>query len=70
MSYVSKVDVGNTVRDMLLDVVGRVRSVREFAVGVLEKVLADEDLRDRARESEGEEGIVQAAIWICGEYSR
>lgn len=70
VSYVSKVNVGTTVRDMLLDVVGRVRSVREFAVGVLEKVLADDDLREKGRDGEGEEGVVQAAVWICGEYSR
>jgi AP-3 complex subunit delta-1 len=70
VSYVSKVDVGVTVRDMLLDVVGRVRSVRESAVGVLEKIVADEDLRERARENEGEEGVVQAAVWICGEYPK
>jgi AP-3 complex subunit delta-1 len=66
ISYVAKVDVGASVGDMLLDVVGRVRGVREYAVGVLEKVVADEDLR----EGEGEAGLVEAAVWICGEYSR
>ncbi|KAI9632944.1 putative delta adaptin-like subunit of the clathrin associated protein complex [Dioszegia hungarica] len=71
ISYVSQVDVGRIVKEMLEDVVGRVRSVREFAVGVLEKVLADEEVRERARDgsSEEEAGVVQAAVWICGEHS-
>jgi len=70
VSYVSAVNVGEEVREMLLDVVGRVRSVRGFAVGVVEKVLGDEELRERGREGTGEDGLIEAAIWICGEYAR
>lgn len=70
ISYISKVDVNVTIRDMLLDVVGRVRDVREYAVGVLEKVLGDEDVRHREGSGEADVGILEAAVWICGEYSR
>jgi AP-3 complex subunit delta-1 len=70
VSYVSRVDVGREVRDMILDVVGRVKSVRAYAVGVLEKVLADEEFRERGRDGTGEDGLLEAAIWVCGEYSR
>ena len=70
LSYVSNVDLGSEVRQMLLDVVGRVRSVRGYAVKVLEKVLGDEDFRERAREGTGEDGLVKAAVWICAEYAR
>jgi AP-3 complex subunit delta-1 len=70
VTYVSHVDVGVEVRNMLLDVVGRVKSVRQYAVGVLEKVLADGAIRERGRDGTGEEAVVEAAVWICGEYSR
>ncbi|KAK1923811.1 armadillo-type protein [Papiliotrema laurentii] len=68
VAYVSKVNVGSRIKDMLLDVVGRVRSVRPFAVRVLEKALNDEGLRERAGEKTGEDGLIDAAIWICAEY--
>lgn len=73
VAYVSKVDVGVEVEGVLLDVIGRVRSVREYAVGVLEKVLADEEVRARATDGGddcAERGLVRAAVWVCGEYSR
>ncbi|WWC65615.1 uncharacterized protein I303_108235 [Kwoniella dejecticola CBS 10117] len=69
LAYVSHVDVGENIKSLVLDVVGRVKSVREYAVGVLEKVLGDEDLRARGRDGTGEDGLIEAAIWTCGEYS-
>ncbi|EIW71741.1 hypothetical protein TREMEDRAFT_43040 [Tremella mesenterica DSM 1558] len=69
VAYVSKVDVGGEVRDMLLDVVARVRSVRGYAVKMLERVLGEDDVRERGREKTGEDGLLEAAIWLCGEYS-
>ncbi|OCF61731.1 AP-3 complex subunit delta-1 [Kwoniella mangroviensis CBS 10435] len=69
LAYVSHVDVGQEIKGLVLDVVGRVKSVRQYAVGVLEKVLADEDLRERGRDGTGEDGLIEAAIWVCGEYS-
>jgi AP-3 complex subunit delta-1 len=58
VAFVSRVDVGSTIKYMLLDIVGRVRSVRPFAVQTLEKVL-DHEVPD----------VLEAAIWICGEYA-
>ncbi|KLT44069.1 Adaptor protein complex AP-3 delta subunit [Cutaneotrichosporon oleaginosum] len=71
VAYVSRVDLGSRIRDMLLDVVGRVKSVRGYAVRVLEKAVGDDDLRDRANESPSgcEAGLLEAAVWICGEYA-
>lgn len=69
MAYVSRVDVGAEVKEMILDIIGRVRSVRGYAVGVLEKILGDEDLRERGRDGAGEQGLVEAAVWVCGEYA-
>ena len=70
VSYISNVDIGAEVRDMLLDVIGRVRSVRGYAVKVLEKVIGDEDFRQSGREKTGEDGLLEAAVWVCGEYAR
>jgi AP-3 complex subunit delta-1 len=70
VAYVGHVDIGDRVRDMLLDIVGRVRSVRSYTVRVLEKVLNDDELRERVRDKTGEDGLLAAAVWICGEYSR
>lgn len=70
VAYVSRADVGPQIRHMLLDIVGRVRSVRGYTVKVLEKVLDDDGLRERVQEHTGEDGLLEAAVWICGEYSR
>jgi len=70
VAYVSNVNVGAEVKSLSLDVVGRVRSVRGFAVDVLEKALDDENLIEKSRESGAEAGLVEAAVWICGEYAR
>lgn len=70
VAYVSNVDIGAEVKTMLLDVVGRVKSVREYAVRMLEKVLGDDELRARAAQGTGEDGLLEAAVWICGEYAR
>lgn len=69
VAYVSHVNVGERIRETLLDVIGRVKSVRAYAVSVLEKVVADDDFRERAQENTGEDGLLEAAVWICGEYS-
>lgn len=69
VAYVSRVDVGTRIHDMLLDIVGRVKSAREYAVKVLEKVVSDDELRERARDGAGESGLLEAAVWICGEYA-
>jgi AP-3 complex subunit delta-1 len=54
----------------LVDVVGRVRAARRYAVKLMVKVLSD----DRFLVESGEEGscaeVLWAAGWICGEYCR
>ena len=67
VAYVSQVDVGDEVRDMLFDVVGRVRSVRSHAVKALERVISEASARAA---DEAQQGLLQAAVWICGEYPR
>ncbi|WRT69440.1 uncharacterized protein IL334_006426 [Kwoniella shivajii] len=69
LAYVSHVNVGTEIKRLVSDVVGRVKSAREYAVGVLEKVIGDEDFRERGRSGTGEDGLLEAAVWVCGEYS-
>lgn len=70
VAYVGNVPIGDRVREMLLDIVGRVKSVRPYAVRVLEKAVSDDDLRERVPDATGQDGLLMAAVWICGEYSR
>ncbi|KAG9009375.1 AP-3 complex subunit delta [Tulasnella sp. 427] len=65
LSYVARVPIGGDIRDQLLDLVARVRSVRPFAVRLMAKLL------DEAAPSGDDDGCVEvywAAAWICGEY--
>lgn len=69
VAYISNVDVGAKVKHILLDIVGRVGSVRPFAVKTLEKALNDAHLRGRFDDKTGGDGLIEAAMWICGEYA-
>lgn len=70
LAYVANVNVGARIRDQLVDVVGRVRAARRYAVKLMVKVLCDETFSTE----NGEEGscaeVLWAAGWICGEYGR
>ncbi|ORX37980.1 armadillo-type protein [Kockovaella imperatae] len=69
VAFVSRVGVGADVRDLLFDIVGRVKSVRPFAVSALERCLNDDRLSELSVGDEAEAGLLEASIWICGEYS-
>ncbi|KIR60192.1 AP-3 complex subunit delta-1 [Cryptococcus bacillisporus CA1873] len=69
IAYVARVNVGQDIKKMVLDVVARVKSVRNYAVSVLEKVLGDDDLREKiGDDNESADGLIEAAVWVCGEY--
>lgn len=69
VAYVARVNVGQDIKKMILDVVARVKSVRNYAVSVLEKALGDDDLREKiGDDNESADGLIEAAIWVCGEY--
>lgn len=69
LAYVANVNVGSRLRDQLVDVVGRVKAVRGYAVKLMVKLLSD----DTFVQEVGDEGscaeVLWAAAWICGEYS-
>jgi AP-3 complex subunit delta-1 len=70
LAYVANVNVGARIRDQLVDVVGRVKAARRYAVKLMVTVLSD----DTFSVESGEEGscaeVLWAAGWICGEYCR
>ncbi|KAF8131643.1 adaptin N terminal region-domain-containing protein [Boletus edulis] len=68
LAYISNVDIGAHIRDQLVDVVGRVRAVRAYAVKLMVKVLSDETLLLNAGEPGSCSGVLWAAAWICGEF--
>lgn len=69
LAYVGDSKLGTVIRDQLVDVVGRVRAARRFAVQLMFKLLSDESLMPT---SQGDEvscsEVLWAAAWICGEY--
>lgn len=68
LAYVANVNVGARIRDQLVDVVGRVKAARRYAVKLMVKLLTD----DSFSAVDGDEGscaeVLWAAGWICGEY--
>ncbi|KIY72913.1 Adaptor protein complex AP-3 delta subunit [Cylindrobasidium torrendii FP15055 ss-10] len=68
LAHVAKVNIGAQIRDQLVDVVGRVRAARRYAVRLMSTLICDESVvRDAAEEGSGAE-VLWAAGWICGEY--
>jgi AP-3 complex subunit delta-1 len=70
LAYVSNVDIGTQIRDQLVDVVGRVRAARSYAVKLMVKVLSDDTFLLHAGEQGSCSEVLWAAAWICGEYCR
>ncbi|KAG9313936.1 adaptin N terminal region-domain-containing protein [Chiua virens] len=68
LAYISNVDVGAQIRDQLVDVVGRVRAARGYAVKLMVKVLSDETLLLNSGEPGSCSEVLWAAAWICGEF--
>lgn len=70
LAYVARANVGAEIREQLVDITGRVRGVRRYAVQVMVKLLSDESYLHNASEDGGCPEVLWAAAWICGEYCR
>ncbi|KIJ66444.1 hypothetical protein HYDPIDRAFT_87029 [Hydnomerulius pinastri MD-312] len=68
LAYISNVDIGAQIRDQLVDVVGRVRAARSYAVKLMVKVLSDDTFLLNAGEPGSCSEVLWAAAWICGEF--
>ncbi|KAI0094397.1 Ap3d1 protein [Irpex rosettiformis] len=68
LAYIANVDVGEQIRDQLVDVAARVRGVRGYAVQLMTKLLSDDSFLLNAGEGGSCSEVLWAAAWICGEY--
>lgn len=68
LAHVANVDVGSEIRDQLLDIVGRVRGVRGYAVKLMYTLLSDDTIIRNANQAGSCSEVLWAAAWICGEY--
>ncbi|KAJ7361378.1 Adaptor protein complex AP-3 delta subunit [Mycena albidolilacea] len=68
LAHVANVDIGSQIRDQLVDVVGRVKGVRRYAVKLMYTLLCDDTMLHNARDEGSCSEVLWAAAWICGEY--
>lgn len=65
----AKVDVANELRSEIMNVCVRVKSVREFAVPALSRLVYDHDIMLDSNNLERNAAVLGAAVWVVGEYS-
>lgn len=72
LAHIARANVGMLLREQLVDVVARVRSVRPYAVKLMKALICDDSFLARTREDpEGScKEVLWAAAWICGEHCR
>ncbi|CCL98144.1 uncharacterized protein FIBRA_00138 [Fibroporia radiculosa] len=68
LAYVAGADVGSQICDQLVDIAGRVRAARRYAVQLMVKVLTDDSFLGNVSEEGNCAEVLWAAAWICGEY--
>ena len=68
LAHVANVNIGSEIRDQLVDVVGRVRGIRRYAVKLMYTLLSDESMIRNASEEGSCSEVLWAAAWIGGEY--
>ncbi|KAJ1968790.1 AP-3 complex subunit delta [Dispira parvispora] len=66
--YVAGVNVGEILNSQLLEVTVRVKSVREFAIKMMIRLLADQTLIETAVQPQANTRVLYAAAWAVGEY--
>jgi AP-3 complex subunit delta len=70
LAHVANADVGGEIRDQLVDIVGRVKGARRYAVKLMYALLSDKTMLRNAGEEGSCSEVLWAAAWICGEYCR
>lgn len=69
LTKIAKVDVAEELKNEIRNVCVRVRSVREFAVPILARLLCDREIVQDASNVERNSDALIAAAWAVGEYS-
>ena len=70
LTYVASVQVGDQIRDQLVDIVARVRGVKRWAVELMTRLVRDDTFLSNSQEEGSCAEVLWAAAWICGENSR
>ncbi|KAF4604673.1 AP-3 complex subunit delta [Pleurotus pulmonarius] len=68
LAHIANVDIGKAIRDQLVDIVGRVKSARRYAVKLMYSLLSDDSMLLNAQDEGSCSEVLWAAAWICGEY--
>ncbi|GAW04764.1 Adaptor protein complex AP-3 delta subunit [Lentinula edodes] len=68
LAHVANVDVGVQIRDQMVDVVGRVKLARRYAVKLMFALLSDDAMLRNAQDEGSCSEVLWAAAFICGEY--
>lgn len=68
LAHVANVNVGAEIRDQLVDVIGRVKAVRRYAVKLMCQLISDDTMLRNAHEEGSCSEVLWAAAWVCGEY--
>ncbi len=70
LTYVASVEVGEQIKDQLVDIVARVRGVKRWAVELMTRLVRDDTFLANSQEEGSCAEVLWAAAWICGENSR
>lgn len=68
LAHIANVNIGGEIRDQLVEVVGRVKAARPYAVKLMRALLTDDSLLLTANDEGSCSEVLWAAAWICGEY--
>ncbi|KAG6812847.1 hypothetical protein H0H92_015945 [Tricholoma furcatifolium] len=68
LAHIANVNIGAEIRDQLVDVVGRVKAVRRYAVRLMYQLIGDDAMLRNAHDEGSCSEVLWAAAWVCGEY--
>ncbi|RGB27440.1 adaptin N terminal region-domain-containing protein [Rhizophagus diaphanus] len=68
LTYVSGVKVGEILTQQIMDVGVRVKSVRQYCVKTMQRLISDANLLENCKLPDSNAEVLYAAAWISGEY--
>ncbi|CAO3581359.1 unnamed protein product [Absidia cylindrospora] len=68
ITHTAGVNVGELLMNQLMDVAVRVKSVREYCVKQMFRLLSDRQFLETCKKRDSNIEVLTAAAWICGEY--
>ncbi|SAM07133.1 hypothetical protein [Absidia glauca] len=68
ITHTAGVNVGELLMSQLMDIAVRVKSVREYCVKQMFRLLSDRQFLETCKKRDSNIEVLTAAAWICGEY--